>query len=392
MLTVIETHPVQYHAPVYRTLQEKFNIPLTVIYGSDFSIAGYRDREFGASFSWDSNLLSGYRQIFLSNVVPGDVTASEKVSSRGLGEALGKIATRAILLVGYSSRYDQAGIIQALKSRQPILFRGETTDHALPRSRAKAWVRDAALRYFYQRCAKLLYIGAQSKHHYMRLGCPPEKLIFSPYCVDTDPFEFGEQARTNYRSNTRRELDIDDSKLVLLFSGKLSFRKGPDLLIRAVKELPENIQNRIVILFLGSGQLENDLQMLGRSYPTIKVLFLGFQNQTQLSRYYHAADMLVLPSRYSETWGLVVNEAMHHGLPCIVSSAVGSASDLIKPGLTGEVFEADKVESLVASIESMILMVDRTDVQQACRNVIEGYTVERAAEGIAGAYRQAIEL
>ena len=47
MLAVIESHPVQYHAPVYRAVQRDFGVPVTAIYGSDFSVAGYRDREFG---------------------------------------------------------------------------------------------------------------------------------------------------------------------------------------------------------------------------------------------------------------------------------------------------------------------------------------------------------
>jgi hypothetical protein len=39
-LAVIETHPVQYHAPVYRALQKQFCVNVTAIYGSDFSVVG----------------------------------------------------------------------------------------------------------------------------------------------------------------------------------------------------------------------------------------------------------------------------------------------------------------------------------------------------------------
>ncbi len=46
-LAVIETHPIQYHAPVYRHLQTSLGISVTAIYASDFSVAGYRDHEFG---------------------------------------------------------------------------------------------------------------------------------------------------------------------------------------------------------------------------------------------------------------------------------------------------------------------------------------------------------
>src|SRR5438445_5111187 len=69
-LAIIETHPVQYHAPVYRAVQ-RLGVPITVVYGSDFSVAGYRDREFGARFAWDTDLLSGYSARFLTQVATG---------------------------------------------------------------------------------------------------------------------------------------------------------------------------------------------------------------------------------------------------------------------------------------------------------------------------------
>jgi glycosyltransferase involved in cell wall biosynthesis len=51
-------------------------------------------------------------------------------------------------------------------------------------------------------------------------------------------------------------------------------------------------------------------------------------NQTEISRAYVAADCLVLPSDHGETWGLVVNEALASGLPCLVSDACGCAEEL----------------------------------------------------------------
>src|SRR5437588_6156086 len=96
-LAVIETHPVQYHAPVYRALQQHFGIPVTAIYGSDFSVAGYHDQEFGARFAWDTDLLSGYSSVFLSRVDRGGARSIDAVSARGVGEALRRVSPRAVL-------------------------------------------------------------------------------------------------------------------------------------------------------------------------------------------------------------------------------------------------------------------------------------------------------
>ncbi len=390
MLAVIGTHPVQYHAPVYRALQTTFGVPVTAIYGSDFSVAGYRDREFGAEFAWDTDLLSGYQQVFLSRVSEGGARACEEASARGLGKTLRAVAPRAVLALGYSTRFDQAALYGAWRSNFPVLFRGETADHNRNRTRLKSLARDGVLRLCYRHSARLLYIGQRSYQHYRRLNCPDEKLVFSPYCVDISPFEVDEQARARLRPTMREDLGISGEQVVLLFSGKLSRRKGPELILQAVKQLPSELGERVVVVFLGSGQLAEELRRLAREQPPVKVFFPGFQNQTRLSRYYHAADLLILPSREGETWGLVVNEALHHGLPCVVSDAVGCAPDLIESGITGHAFESGSPHHLASVLPRAFELIGRDEVRQSCRQKVSGYGIEDAARGIAEAYRQVI--
>lgn len=385
-LTVIETHPIQYHAPVYRALQRNCGIPVTVIYGSDFSVAGYRDREFGAAFAWDTDLVSGYAPVYLSRVADGGARSDTEVTTRGLRAALHKAAPDAVMVVGYSPRFHQQAFLAARRAGYPILFRGETNDEARGRSSLKTWVRERALRCLYQRCDKLLYVGHRSLRHFQRLGCPDNKLVFSPYCIDTAPFQIDEGARSRLRGPTRAALKIGADKTVIVFSGKLSARKGPELLLRAIKKLPVETRDRIVVLYLGSGDRQEALETLARQAPAVTTHFLGFQNQTQLSRYYHAGDMLALPSVQSETWGLVVNDALHHGLPCVVSEAVGCAPDLVEPGVTGEVFATGSEESLAAAVDKLLPLTDRADTRAQCREKVSGYTVEKAAEGIARAF------
>src|ERR1039458_611487 len=389
-LAVIETHPVQYHAPVYRELQRNWGIPVVAIYGSDFSVAGYRDHEFGATFAWDTDLLSGYSTRFLSRVAEGGANAAGDVTTRGLRETLIETAPDAVMVLGYRPRFHREAFLAARRAGLPILFRGETTDHARQRSALKTWARDKALRWFYRHCERLLYVGQRSREHFHRLGCPEDKLVFSPYCVDTTPFQSDEQARVRLRDLTRAALQISVDKKVVLFSGKLSARKGPDILLRAIKQLPEEARERIVVLFLGSGELQDALQSLAQQTPVVPAHFLGFQNQTQLSQYYHAADLLALPSVQSETWGLVVNDALHHGLPCLVSDAVGCAPDLVERGKTGEVFASGSAESLTQAICRILTLTQRVETRAKCREKVSAYTTERAAAGIAQAFRSIV--
>lgn len=389
-LTVIETHPVQYHAPVYRAVQERFGIPVTAIYGSDFSVSGYYDREFARAFAWDADLLSGYRSVFLSRIAAGGGRSFEDVSTRGLDRALKGADPGPVLLLGYSPRFHQAAFLHAWRSRRPLLLRAETADNAGDRGVLQSAVRDQALRLFYGACAKLLYVGRQSEQHFRRIGIASDKLLFSPYCVDTTPFSVDEASRHLLRQTAREALGAGPDRTVLLFSGKLSHRKGVDLIIAATRALPADARERVLIAFLGSGELQADLERAAAAAPAVEVRFCGFRNQTELSPYYHAADLLVLPSRHSEAWGLVVNEALHHGLPSVLSRAVGCAPDLIEPGVTGELAETDSIESLAQAIVRALPLVDRIEIRDSCRDRVSGYTVAKAAEGIAQAYRAVV--
>lgn len=386
-LTVIDTHPVQYRAPVYRALRDRFGVPLNVVYGSDFSIAGYFDREFRSSFSWDNNLVrEDDACIFLSRSGNGGAADFDSVSARGLGTYLERLAPSAVLLTGYSGRFYTGALARVLQRRVPVLFRAETTDHALARSRWRNGLRAGILRRLYRRFARLLFIGERSLAHYRGLAVPDEKLFFSPYCVDTAHFQAGEPAREKLRATIREEFGVGPHELLVLFSGKLSRRKGPHILISAIRELPEEIRRNLVAVFLGDGAERPALEAAAAVAPRVAARFLGFRNQTELSPCYHAADLFVLPSRESETWGLVVNEALHHGVPCVVSDAVGCAPDLIEPGVTGEIARAGCASSLAEAIQRALPLARSAAVRERCRAKVSAYTVEKAAEGIARAY------
>jgi glycosyltransferase involved in cell wall biosynthesis len=386
-LMIVETHPVQYHAPVYRMLQQRFGIAVTAVYGSDFSVAGYRDPGFGATFSWDTDLLSGYDSRFLARVDAGGARVASEVSARGLGRVLREIRPRAVLMTGYWPLFHQSVFMRLLAARAPLLFRGETTDHARERTLLMRTMRDTALKLFYARCARLLYIGERSILHFRRLGCADEKLVYSPYCVDASVFQADEAARDRLRPGVRERLDIGPDQVAVLFAGKLIRHKAPLMLLRSVKQLPEAVRRRLVMVFLGSGELEREASQIADAPPRIAVRFLGFQNQSQLSAYYHAADLLTLPSRHWETWGLVVNEGLHHGLPCVVSESVGCALDLVEPGVTGEVFQTSSEEDCARALERAFALVGRAEVREQCRRKVSPFTIERAAAGIAEAYR-----
>jgi glycosyltransferase involved in cell wall biosynthesis len=390
MLAVVETHPIQYHVPVYRALQHLYGVPVAVIYGSDFSVHRYRDREFGAELSWDVDLLGGVSNEFLARVAEGGHDDPMRVSARGIGTVLDRLAPAAVLIVGYSPAFHRRAWAAARRRGVPILFRGETTDVDQTRRRSVAAARDLALRLAYRTCARLLYIGERSRRHYRAHGVDDARLVFSPYCVDTTPFRATEGDRVERRGAARAMLGLADDRIVLLFSGKLSARKGVDLIGPAVRLLPPDVRSRVVIVCAGDGAAREAMAADAAIEPGVPLVVLGVQTQAALSGWYHAGDLLVLPSVHGETWGLVVNEALHHGLPAVVSDRVGCAPDLIDE-TTGAVCAAGLPAALAAAIGAALPLAGRADIREACRVKADAYSVDRAAAGLADAYRAATD-
>jgi glycosyltransferase involved in cell wall biosynthesis len=317
----------------------------------------------------------------------GGAASYEEVVSNGLEAMMASVSPDAVMALGYTHPFDRAAIRWAKSNRKALLFRGETSDVAHQRGALKSLLRDVVLRCLYRRCAALLYVGKRSRQHCERLGVPESKLFFSPYCVDGTPFRCTDEDRAVLREATRAKWGIADDALVILFSGKLSQRKGVDLLPEAVRCLPPSMRMRAHLVFLGDGALREELATICAMTPEVKVTFTGFQNQKSLSAFYHAADMLVLPSREKETWGLVVNEALMHGVPCIVSDAVGSQPDLVLPDVTGERFAVADAGALTEAIRRVADRNERAGMGDACRAVVANYSVRAAASGIADALR-----
>ncbi|OLE71227.1 MAG: hypothetical protein AUI36_02875 [Cyanobacteria bacterium 13_1_40CM_2_61_4] len=168
---------------------------------------------------------------------------------------------------------------------------------------------------------------------------------------------------------------------MFLFAAKFIEKKRPcdfvQSVCRAASENP-----RIAGLMVGDGPLRQQCESLNEAQHG-SVRFAGFLNQSEIAKAYVAADALVLPSDGDETWGLVVNEAMFCGLPCVVSDKVGSGPDLVLPE-TGDVFQLGNVDQLTRILAA--LAQDTTGLaSMGCRArtlIQQRYSPSNAVDGI----------
>jgi glycosyltransferase involved in cell wall biosynthesis len=374
-LAIFATHPVQYHTALWRSLAAVPGLEIHVFYFSDVSVRGGVDPGFGVPVAWDVPLLDGYPHTFLSR--DADITKPWGVGYRGARRLLAEGRYDWVLLQGYTHRFERQVLRAAKGLGVRVVLRGEFCDQ--PRGGSlRMLVRDLYLRWFYRRVDAFCYIGETARCHLTRMDIPSDRLFFSPYHVDSALFE--QNAAKLKREDCRASLGIGPNKWVLLFSGKLIPRKEPLLLLEAIRRLPDH--RGLELIILGDGPLWRQVTNEGRALLGERLHAPGFVNQTNLGPYFAAADVLILPSNY-ETWGLVVNEAMYFGLPCVVSDRVGCHPDLVRQGETGWVFRSGDSAALAQVLQELI--TDRAAMAamgEKARMLVRHYSTEAARDGI----------
>jgi glycosyltransferase involved in cell wall biosynthesis len=373
------SHPVQYLVPVYRELSKSPDIDFTVYFFSDTSLGKHFDVEFGREFAWSTELLGGYNYKFLP-------------SSKGkpTGQKL-EWPNWDVLAEVRHERYDLIWIntymgtnavlarIGALFSGTPVVFRDDT-NLLTPRPFWKRAFKNLFLRVFL-RGTWALYVGEESKRYWKFYGVPPQRLFFSPHCVDNDYWSSKAAELAPRRAQIRQSLGITDDRPVILFCAKFIPKKQPLKLLQAFEIVRQ--RTSCWLLMVGDGYLRESVEREIRDRNIQDVVLAGFMNQDELPSAYTAADIFVLPSAFHETWGLVVNEAMNFSLPIVVSDQVGCGRDLVKEGWNGFVFPHEDAQALADRLLRMLADAQlRKNMGKNSAALVTEYTVDNCAKGV----------
>lgn len=376
-LGILASHPIQYEAPWFRVLADR--IDLTVYFAHRQSAEEQSKSGFGVAFDWDVDLLSGYTHQFLNNVSRRpDVNRYSGCDTPEITEIVADGKFDAFIVTGWYLK----SFIQATRACRragvPVFVRGDS-QLGTTRSAMKRVAKELTHRMLMRQFDGFLYVGKRNAEYLRHYGAPQDRMFFVPHFVDNNWFgQKAEEAR-DQRSDIRGQWGATEETLVVLFVGKFQAVKRPADVLRALAELKSQGSNAVGT-FVGAGELEQSLRteagLLG-----VAVRFEGFKNQSQLPSCYATADVLVLPSE-SETWGLVVNEAMACGLPAIVSDSVGCAPDLIEEGKTGFTFPCGDANALAERISRFQEMKNAGhDCRPAVNKKIACYSVEQGIRG-----------
>lgn len=175
------------------------------------------------------------------------------------------------------------------------------------------------------RASMYIASGSKSKEYLHNfVGIPNSKIKIA---IDSSTSNLSVSKVTQF--NIHKKYNIPKSSKVVLFLGRLIYRKGCDLLINAC--LPILASQNMYLLICGDGKQKENLIQLAKKNPNI--IFVGKVEPNIRKNFYAQSDIFVLPSRVYkgtiEAWGLTINEALEYGLPVATTKAVGAAYDLI---------------------------------------------------------------
>ncbi len=165
------------------------------------------------------------------------------------------------------------------------------------------------------------------------------------------------------------------NKKIIIYAGKLTYAKGVDVLLRAVK-LYEDEAPDTLTLIVGDGEEMQSLQDLAADLELKSVRFLGNVDQASLCSLYNVSHIDMVPSR-KEAFGLVALEAMACGIP-VIASDQGGLPDFVNDSV-GYLVKPEDPEAIKDAVISILKRI-KDDDSGIWRYDISSYAREHYAQ------------
>jgi glycosyltransferase involved in cell wall biosynthesis len=394
-VAIILSHPIHYLTALCRELAARPDIELTVYFCSDFGLHPGYDATFGRTVTWyDERILEGFAYRFLPRWFsrgssPGGFWS---VTNPRIVTELIRGRYDAVAIHGYTYCTNWLAVIAAKLVGTAVFLRGES-NLLERRSVSVSAVKWLVLRTLFPFIDRFLTIGTLNTRFYEHYGIRPERLFLTPYAVDNTLLQSEHRRLLPDRGVLRRALGVNDDSPVILFVSKLIARKRPMDLLIAYRALMQNSKERTAnggeshLVFVGDGPERETLERYTKGHGFANVRFLGFKRPSDIAPYFAAADIFAFPSG-SETWGLVVNEAMNFGLPVITTNMVAASYDIVQNGETGFVCPVGDTTMFTQRLRTLVDSAElRQEQGRKALERISTWSNREAADGILRALR-----
>ncbi len=206
---------------------------------------------------------------------------------------------------------------------------------------------------FLHRCNGFVVPGRSAREYLLAQRIKADSVFTAVNAVDNEFFAEAAASARQRSAQVRAELKLPYR--FFLFVGRLVREKGVFDLLSAYAKVDKSVRQQVGLVFVGDGACREAMEKQSLSISPGAIRFAGFAQLEQLADYYALADALVLPT-HTDTWGLVVNEAMACGLPVILSTAAGCAADLVTDGSNGFLVQPADVPGLSRAMQDLAIV------------------------------------
>ena len=207
--------------------------------------------------------------------------------------------------------------------------------------------------------------GFVCDEYYQYYHVPFNKIYHYKFTSQTNDDIYKNKAQLIKREECRKKLGYQDDEIICFSIGQQIPRKGYDILAKAAALTSKNIR-----YIIAGGKCEENVAKIIKDNNIKNIEFIGFKTKEELSEFFIASDIFVLPTRY-DIWGLVINEAMSFGLPIISTEKCAAAVQM--QGLFDN--------GIIVPIEDHIALANAIDKLSKDENLRKVYA-RRSLEGI----------
>lgn len=155
------------------------------------------------------------------------------------------------------------------------------------------------------------------------------KVYVLPNAIDTECFKYNESKRKELRT----KYGVDDSAILIMYSGRIDPMKGVLELAKAFVELERKNINCVLMIvgqgWFGQERVDDYTRTVQETFKNSKnVILTGFISPEEIPAYVSMSDIVVIPSICQEAFGLVAIEAMSGGR-CIVATKSGGLKEIL---------------------------------------------------------------
>jgi 1,2-diacylglycerol 3-alpha-glucosyltransferase len=367
-LVIVTEIIAPYRIPVFNALAQRPELDLHVIFLSENDPGLRQWRVYKDEIKFQYHVLPSWRQrLGRYNIL----------INRGVLSALNQIRPDVVLCGGYNYLASWEVAYWARARRVPSLLWSESTP--LDKRQGHRLVEFLKTR-FLRLCRAFVVPGKSSLKYLMDLGIPDHRIFTAPNAVDSRLFSISaEEARRNQlQVRSRRSLPLR----YFLYVGRLVKTKGVFELVEAYAQMDPEIRAQVSLVFVGDGADRSELMERASRIALGAIQFPGFIHREGLTEFYALAEALIFPT-HSDTWGLVVNEAMACGLPLIVTNVAGCVADLVQDGWNGFVVPPRDPSQLSARMVRLAQdSALRAQMASRSRERIEAYSPAAWADGL----------